>query len=207
MTRYAKLVNNELEIAPLNKGSILNYTSNKELLKQDGYKELLEVERPKTQRMYVIQYKESTAQIKEVIKYTETEEAYNSRMLANSKFLKHSENIKKAKEAVEQGYIEFKGALFETNTQTINDLDKERQLSIIEGKTSSTWLSMDDQIVELVINTENETEDDFVKIGFLVKAYKNNIWVNKYLAYKAQIEEATTAEDVNSINIDYTQDE
>ena len=128
-------------------------------------------------------------------------------MLANSKFLKHSENTKKAKEAVEQGYVEFKGALFETNTQTINDLDKERQLSIIEGKTSSTWLSMDDQIVELVINTENETEDDFVKIGFLVKAYKNNIWVNKYLAYKAQIEEATTAEDVNSINIDYTQDE
>ena len=32
MTRYAKLVNNELEMAPLNKGSILNYTSNKELL-------------------------------------------------------------------------------------------------------------------------------------------------------------------------------
>ena len=54
-------MNNELEIAPLNKGSILNYTSNKELLKQDGYKELLEVERPETQRMYVIQYKESTA--------------------------------------------------------------------------------------------------------------------------------------------------
>lgn len=201
--KYVKLVDNVIEYAPINKGSILNYNTCVELLKQDGYKLFIPVERPQTHLPYSVKLKETEDTIEEEIVYNETEEEYNERLFNMLKIEKQAENTRKAKKAVEDGYVEFKGALFETNTQTATDLDKERQLCIINGETSSQWLSMDDKIVTLDINTESEQEDDFVKIGFLVKAFKNNVWINKYLIYKQQIESAETLEEIQGLVINY----
>lgn len=71
---YAKLINNKIEFAPMNKGEVLNYNTNIELMKADGYKPFVEVDRPETNRLYHISYSESPRQVKEVIVYDETQE-------------------------------------------------------------------------------------------------------------------------------------
>ena len=116
---------------------------------------------------------------------------------------KHSENTQKANDAIDYGYVEFKNAKFETNAKTLNDLKSVRDLCIALEQESYIWLSMDDKKLELVINTEDITQDDFIQIGLIVQTYKNDVWMNKYLTYKEQIEQARTIEELNEIVIDY----
>lgn len=72
-TDYVKLINNRIEYAPKNKGSILNYNLNVELMLADGYKPFVEVERPTTIRRYHIEYVETDV-ITEVVVFDETQE-------------------------------------------------------------------------------------------------------------------------------------
>lgn len=76
---YAKLIDGNLEFAPQNKGSIINYNTNIELMKADGYKLFVEAERPVTNRRYHIEYNETEDEIQEVIVYDETQEEADER--------------------------------------------------------------------------------------------------------------------------------
>ena len=76
---YAKLIDNKIEFAPQNKGAIINYNANVELMKADGYKLFVEAERPITNRMYHIGYNETLDEIQEVIVYDETQEEADAR--------------------------------------------------------------------------------------------------------------------------------
>ena len=80
MTKYAKLIEDRIEFAPKNKGSILNYDLNVDLMLQDGYKPFVEVERPDTIRFYHIDYIESSDDISEVIVYDEMQEEAEERI-------------------------------------------------------------------------------------------------------------------------------
>lgn len=77
--KYVKLINNVLEFAPQNKGAIINYNTNVELMEADGYKLFVETERPVTNRTYHIDYNETSDEIQEVIVYDETQEEANER--------------------------------------------------------------------------------------------------------------------------------
>lgn len=58
MNKYAKLINDtQIEMAPLNKGAILNYNLNLELLRQDGFKEVIENSYPNDNKKYIIKYR------------------------------------------------------------------------------------------------------------------------------------------------------
>ena len=83
MTKYAKLIEDRIEFAPKNKGSILNYDLNVDLMLQDGYKPFVEVERPTTIRFYHIEYTESTDAVLEIIVYDETQEEAEARITAD----------------------------------------------------------------------------------------------------------------------------
>lgn len=110
---------------------------------------------------------------------------------------KQEENILKAKEAIEEGYVEFKEAQFETNAQTVGDLTATMLLMQATGMETYTWLSRDDKNVVLTLA-------DFGTLGGLIAQYKNNIWGFKYLGFKEQIENAETIQDVQAIKIDYS---
>ena len=73
MDKYAKLIDNSIELAPQNKGAILNYNTNVELMVEDGYKLLVEAEKPVTIRKYHVGYEEKENEIDEVIVFDETE--------------------------------------------------------------------------------------------------------------------------------------
>lgn len=122
---------------------------------------------------------------------TETE------VLQALKVSKQEENTRLAKLAVENGHVVFKNAEFETNAQTVGDLTATMLLMQAGGIETYSWLSKDDQAVEL-------TAEDFGTLGALIAEYKNTIWQEKYIAYKMAIEQAETVEAVNAIVINYT---
>ena len=77
--KYAKFIENNLEFAPQNKGAIINYNINVELMKADGYKLFVETERPVTNRIYHIGYNETSDEIQEVVIFDETQEEADRR--------------------------------------------------------------------------------------------------------------------------------
>lgn len=141
-------------------------------------------------------------------------EEYKSQKLIEAKTDKHAENIQKAKQAVENGYVTFKNAQIETNAQTVGDLtatmlmlqaQQNVILSISEesfghteasAEVSYTWLSKDDKAIELNL-------DDFITLGNLIASYKNTIWNEKYITFKSAIENAETLEELEGLEINY----
>ena len=135
----------------------------------------------------------------------ETEENYvliNGAYLLESEVLeiikndKQKENTTLAKNAVENGYVDFKGAQFETNAQTVGDLTASMLLVQQAGLESYSWLTKDDKVVELTL-------EDFGTLGGLIAQYKAGVWNEKYLNFKTQIENAETIEEVNNIELNY----
>ena len=125
------------------------------------------------------------------------EDEHLSEILASAKAAKQQENTEKAKQAVENGHVVFKGAEFETNAQTVGDLTATMLLMQAGGVESYLWLSKDDQAVALTV-------EDFGTLGGLIAAYKNSVWQEKYINYKVAIEQAQTVDAVNAIVLDYT---
>ena len=120
-------------------------------------------------------------------------------ILEQAKFGKQAENTTKAKLAVENGYVTFKDAQFETNAQTVGDLTATMLMLQAQQDSDVTylWLSKDDKVVELTL-------EDFGTLGGLIAEYKNTIWQGKYIDYKTQIEQAQSVEAMNNINLDYS---
>lgn len=117
-------------------------------------------------------------------------------LLVDRKAAKQQANTEKAKLAVENGHVVFKNAEFETNAQTVGDLTATMLLMQAGGLETYMWLSRDDQAVALTV-------EDFGTLGGLIAEYKNTIWQEKYINYKAQIEQAQSVEAVNAIVLDY----
>lgn len=123
MTKYVKLdENGKIEHAPKNKNGIINYNVNKALLKMDGYKELVEIEKPVKSRKYSITYTETEEQITEVLKYLESDAEYK---------------IRKANEELQSEIDSYESY--------IKDLDFKRIRAISEPEikdelTGETWL-------------------------------------------------------------------
>lgn len=157
------------------------------------------------QEGYIIVDKETGADIQadknwykivdgEIVK--KSQEEYESEQLPKLKSLKSLENTQKAKQAVEQGYVEFKDAQFETNAQTVGDLTATMLLMQSTGLETYSWLSRDDKVVELTL-------EDFGTLGGLIARYKNTVWNDKYLTYKNAITKAKTLKALEKVVIDY----
>ena len=79
--KYAKLIDvNNIELAPRNKGAIVNYDMSDELMRADGYKPLSEAPLPEdTNRMYHLEYSETPEEITERVVFDETQEDADER--------------------------------------------------------------------------------------------------------------------------------
>ena len=168
--------------------------------------------------MFIAKYNNlivTTAETKEeldnklvLMNYDTIEETEENYVLINGAYLlerealeiikndKQKENTALAKNAVENGYVDFKGAQFETNAQTVGDLTASMLLVQQAGLESYSWLTKDDKVVELTL-------EDFGTLGSLIAQYKAGVWNEKYLNFKEQIENAETIEEVNNIELNY----
>ena len=121
---------------------------------------------------------------------------YIAEVFNQKKQEKHIENTQKAKQAVENGYVTFKNAQFETNAQTVGDLTATMLMLQASGIETYSWLSKDDKVVELTV-------EDFSTLGGLIAEFKNAVWNEKYIAFKNQIEQAKTLTELEEIEIEY----
>ena len=210
----------EILFPPKNKGSIINYDKNIELLIEDGYKELIEVERPQTNRFYHIEYVETDV-ISETIIYDETQEEADLRDLENAKSAKISENDTKRDNALNQG-VEYREVLFDSDTDqkvnllaivsTMNDEDDiapegasahvaenaylDESSSLPSAALSKiVWFGMDNQPLEC-------TKQDLINIGSLITQLHAFCW-SKNAQIKGLISAAQSIAEVEEIDIDY----
>lgn len=81
-TVYVKLIDGQPQEPPVNKGNIINYNLNIELLLADGYKPLVPAEvPPETEiRMYHYEYEETETTVNELIVFDETTEEAEARI-------------------------------------------------------------------------------------------------------------------------------
>ena len=139
-------------------------------------------------------------EIKETDEALEAWGKTNEELLLQAKEKKQIENTARANQAIQNGFVVFKEAQFETNAQTVGDLTATMLLMQASGLETYTWLSKDDKEVDLTV-------EDFGILGGLIADFKGNIWQNKYLQYKISIEQAETVEEVNAIIINYGDEE
>lgn len=159
----------------------------------------------------IILAKETRSELEKALEFmvfTEIVETKENYVLVDGKYVvedealilikeqKQKENTALAKNAVENGYVDFKGAQFETNAQTVGDLTASMLLVQQAGLESYSWLTKDDKVVELTL-------EDFGTLGGLIAQYKAGVWNEKYLNFKEQIENAETIEEVNNIELNY----
>ena len=116
--------------------------------------------------------------------------------LMRVKKAKNAENLTKAKAAVENGFVIYKNAEFETNAQTVGDLTATMLLMQAGSIETYNWLSRDDIEIELTV-------EDFAKLGELIAEHKKTVWNEKYLTYKNAIEKAKTVTAVEKVVINY----
>lgn len=189
MTKYAKLISEtQIEFPPKNKGSIINYNLDYEQLVIDGYKEFIEAQK-EIGKSYTITYTETSTQIIENAVEIIPDPAI---VLQNAKQAKVSENDTARDEALLQG-VTYKNVLFDSDTdQKINLL---AIVSTMSDEDEITWFGMDNQPLEC-------TKQDLINIGGLITQLHSFCW-NKNALIKQAIEDATTVEEVNAIEIDY----
>ena len=105
--KYAKLIDNKLEFAPRNKGSILNYDLDEALMTADGYKQFIECEKPQTDRYFHIEYNETKNKISENIIWDETPQEYEQRIELEHKIQRNEDIDNKVGELEQFAILEM----------------------------------------------------------------------------------------------------
>ena len=200
----------------MNKGSVINYNLNEELMKADGYKPFIKAE-TENGKAYTFRYEETETAVKEIAEEVKRDFA------AEFYSAKQAKKQKAADKAYE--YINS-GALYEYR-ETAQDEDGENVINTYhieanDGNISKLGLAA----VELLLNNDTESTIDWctaedkivqlnaVQLQKIVKGLKyvqTDVWTNQYSNFMTMIEKAENIEELNSIDIIYvspkTQDE
>ena len=202
MTKYAKYISEtQVQFPPKTKGDIINYDVNYELLIQDGYKEFIEVPRPDTNRMYHIEYAQGESTITEVIAYEETQKEADARELVNAKRDKQNEALYKANDFEQNGLVEHKNCVFEMSLSNRQNLKDTEEALIALGQETTYWNDKNDELVELTIE-----DISYIRLNLILASIRK-LWLESYPGYLEAIQNATTKEEVEAIEINYTNEE
>lgn len=121
-------------------------------------------------------------------------------LLAQAKQAKYDEALQKANEYQQNGSVEYKNCVFEMSDSNRKNLsDTEEALKLI-GETETTWLDKDDNYIVLTIE-----DIQYIRLNLILTEIQK-LWIVKYPHYKELITNASTVEEVSTIEIDYTQD-
>lgn len=196
---YVKLIECQIEQAPVNKDGICNYNLDVERMIADGYKLFIPAEVPPDTeiRIYHFEYVENTDNITEIVVYDETIEEAQERVLTDAKREKTKEALNKAYDYEQNGMVEYKNCVFEMSLSNRQNLKDTVDALVAIGKTSTEWNDKNDEIVVLSIEDIENIRLNLI-LGNIQKT-----WIEKYPAYLKQINEAKTVEEVNNITINY----
>lgn len=184
---YAKFINEDIiEKAPTNKDGIFNYNLNIELMMRDGYKEVIELEKP-------------SEFIKPMQKYRELEDKierywidnYEKPTLDELKIQKRAE-INAIRDASEQGGFVYLDRVFDSDQVSCQRISMAAQAMALapEGATI-TWTCQDNTTIDL-------TAQELVGMVAALAHWSNECHI-KATALKEQIDLAETEEDLEKI--------
>jgi len=200
MTVYVKYISEtQIEYPPKNKGNIINYNLDVEAMIADGYKEFVSAIKEEG-KAYAITYTQNETQVIEIATEIIPDPA---EVLREAKERKYNEAVAKA-----NNYIQSGNALYEFETgkhieATDGNIGKftAYALAYVTGQLQPTdtvvWNTKEDETVEL---TQEQVQAILIGLG-QVQAV---VWTVKYPAYITAINEATTVEEVEAIEINYS---
>lgn len=123
---------------------------------------------------------------------------YEQEQLIKAKTNKYEEALEKAYEYQQNGTVEYKNCMFEMSDSNRKNLSDTEEALKLQGIEETTWLDKDDNYVTLTVD-----DIQYIRLN-LILAEIQRLWIVSYPAYKQQITEAETVEEVNAIVIDYT---
>ena len=191
---YGKLIDGALEVAPKNyideNNTILNFDLNEELMKEYGYKLVIEAVKP--DYPYNLSYEETEDEIIEIV----------TPNMEEAKQEKTFENNQKADEArYNQEFtltIQEQECVFDTSEKTQSDLNTAANFCMATGDTYDGWVTNNGVELDLSLN-------DVATIAQEFKA-KANVYT-KWNEYRQAIEDAETIEELEAIVIDYSEEQ
>lgn len=122
---------------------------------------------------------------------------YPENQLRKAKEVKYKEALSKAYDYQQNGIVEYKNCEFEMSDSNRKNLSDTEEALRLLGEESTEWLDKEDNLIELTVS-----DIQYIRLNLILAAIKE-LWIVKYPAYKAQIEEAETTEEVNAIEINY----
>lgn len=146
---------------------------------------------------YFVENKDKFAVVEGVLTDISETDDYKAEKLAQAKALKLDENKQKRDERIARG-VAFKGERFEIDADNKINLYA-TMMTMSEGETV-LWSSADNAVVELSYSDVNE-------LYALIMTVTEVIWAPAGLNtnYLSQIQAAQTLEELENINIDYSQ--
>lgn len=129
--------------------------------------------------------------------YVKIDAEYIAQKLQEAKEKKYEEASLKAFEYQQNGTVEHKNCIFEMSDSNRKNLSDTEEALKLQGLEETTWLDKDDNYVVLTID-----DIQYIRLN-LILATIQKLWIEDYPAYKQQIAEAETVEEVNAIIIDY----
>lgn len=118
---------------------------------------------------------------------------YIAEELAKAKEAKMQENATKRDEHLLAGVV-YKDVLFDSDTD--QKINLQSYVPNMSDTDTVIWLGKDNQPLEC-------TKEDLMAIGGLIRGLTVQVWSVKNPAYVEAINNATTMEELNAINIDY----
>lgn len=204
---YVKFISErEISYPPQNKDGIINYNLDVDRLIADGYKVLTTVERPETDRKYEVLYQDNDT-IDEVINWLETEQEYAERKLAERKAERLEENeIKRGSIKAVKAYFSASETGYLLMSTPIGDIKMAvmgvafpaimKQESIPEG--IFRYYDLEENVYP-----SPEIAADFVPT-FYERLLREFVGIDQHSTEIVnEINEATTIEEVNAIEISY----
>ena len=119
-------------------------------------------------------------------------------MLEDTKEKKYQECLEKAYIFQQNGVVEYKNCEFEMSDSNRKNLSDTEEALKLMGQESTIWNDKEDNLVELTLE-----DIQYIRLN-LILARIQKLWIEQYPAYKQEIAEAETIEEVESIEIDYT---
>jgi hypothetical protein len=124
--------------------------------------------------------------------FADTDE-YKAEQLAKAKEAKLQENATKRDEHLLAGVV-YKDVLFDSDTD--QKINLQFHVSNMSDTDTVIWFGKDNQPLKC-------TKEDLMAIGGLISSLTAQVWSVKNPAYVEAINNATTMEELNAINIDY----
>lgn len=177
--------------------TIINFDLNEDALKEYGYK-LFEPAEKDPELEYSITYNETNKKITEIatpLPIQTPEEKF-----IETKQLKIQEALQKAQDYEQNGTVEYKNCVFEMSISNRTNLKDTEEALIALGETSTQWNDKNDEIVELTLS-----DIQYIRLNLILARIKR-LWIEQYPSYKQEIENAETLEQLESININYTEE-